>query len=291
VQGNQRSRAEAGDRRSGRRPSYDQATPQGAGQSSSLPPGCPGALRALAPRDGGHRGPASPGGPAGSRRRRMRSIVDPVCDRDKHMVMAESASKNLRTPDETIRLPGITEELVDLGDLTVGRTVQEPGWRWSTHTRPVVGGQWCAARHVGVVLSGRFGVLLKDGTVLDFGARRLRHRIRARWLCHRRGAVRGYRVVGTGALRRPRGHHHRRRAAGDLQRSRAGPAPRGRDPPSRGPGWEGLQVRVGVHVGEMELVGAFRTWPAQTARPASLVTRSQVPCQATFARLRMRPRR
>jgi class 3 adenylate cyclase len=83
--------------------------------------------------------------------------------------MAESRSKNLRTPDETIRLPGITEELVDLGDLTVGRTVQEPGWRWSTHTRPVVGGQWCRARHVGVVLSGRFGVLFQDGAVLEFG--------------------------------------------------------------------------------------------------------------------------
>ena len=81
----------------------------------------------------------------------------------------ESRSKNLRTPDETIRLPGITEELVDLGDLTVGRSVQEPGWRWSTHTRPIVGGDWCKARHVGVVLSGRFGAQLKDGTMLDLG--------------------------------------------------------------------------------------------------------------------------
>jgi class 3 adenylate cyclase len=83
--------------------------------------------------------------------------------------MTESHRKNLRTPDETIQLPGITEELVDLGDLTVGRTVQEPGWRWSTHVRPVVGGEWCKARHVGVVLAGRFGALLKDGTVLDLG--------------------------------------------------------------------------------------------------------------------------
>ena len=81
----------------------------------------------------------------------------------------ESRSKNLRTPDETIRLPGNTEELVDLGDLTVGRSVQEPGWRWSTHTRPIVGGDWCKARHVGVVLSGRFGAQLKDGTILDLG--------------------------------------------------------------------------------------------------------------------------
>jgi class 3 adenylate cyclase len=35
--------------------------------------------------------------------------------------------------------------------------------------RPVVGSQWCTARHVGIVLSGRFGVLLKDSTALEFG--------------------------------------------------------------------------------------------------------------------------
>src|SRR5687768_7642876 len=97
------------------------------------------------------------------------ALVDHVSNGDDHMAMAESRSKNLRTPDETIRLPGITEELVDLGDLTVGRTVQEPGWQWSTHVRPVIGGDWCRARHVGVVLSGRWGALLEDGTVLEFG--------------------------------------------------------------------------------------------------------------------------
>lgn len=77
--------------------------------------------------------------------------------------------KNLREPDETIRFPLITEDLVDVGDITVGRTIQEPGWRWSTHTRPLVGGDRCQARHVGVVLSGRFGVELQDGTTLEFG--------------------------------------------------------------------------------------------------------------------------
>jgi class 3 adenylate cyclase len=81
----------------------------------------------------------------------------------------ESHSKNLRTPDEAIRFPGVTEDLVDLGDLTVGRSVQQPGWRWSTHLRPIVGGDWCKARHVGVVLSGRLGAQLKDGTVLELG--------------------------------------------------------------------------------------------------------------------------
>lgn len=82
--------------------------------------------------------------------------------------MADYASKSLGEPDETIRLPGVELDVVDLGDLTVGRAVHEPGWRWSTHVRPIVGGEWCQVRHVGVVLSGRMGILLSDGTSLEF---------------------------------------------------------------------------------------------------------------------------
>ena len=34
--------------------------------------------------------------------------------------------------------------------------------------RPTVGGEWCQARHVGVVISGRFGVVFPDGTSREF---------------------------------------------------------------------------------------------------------------------------
>jgi len=83
--------------------------------------------------------------------------------------MAEFRAKSLRTPDDSVSMPGIQVDLVDIGDLTVGRTVHQPGWRWSTHARPVVGGEWCQSRHVGVVVSGRCGVRLADGTALEFG--------------------------------------------------------------------------------------------------------------------------
>lgn len=78
-------------------------------------------------------------------------------------------AKNLGQPDESIELPGIVEHLVEIGDLTVGRTIQQPGWRWSTHVQPVVGGDWCQAHHIGYVLSGRFGVTFDDGTALELG--------------------------------------------------------------------------------------------------------------------------
>jgi class 3 adenylate cyclase len=83
--------------------------------------------------------------------------------------MAEAHAKNLDQPDQTIELPLFTAKIVEVGDFTVGYVVYQPGWRWSTHVRPSVGGEWCQARHVGVVLSGRVAVLLQDGTALRFG--------------------------------------------------------------------------------------------------------------------------
>ncbi len=76
---------------------------------------------------------------------------------------------NLDVPDEVIEFPKIAASLVELGDLTVGMMVAEPGWRWSVHNRPKVGGEWCQARHVGVVLSGRLGIDFSDGTMAQFG--------------------------------------------------------------------------------------------------------------------------
>jgi len=69
-----------------------------------------------------------------------------------------------------VEFPGVRAQLVDLGDLTIGRMVNDPGWRWSTHMRPIVGGEWCQARHVGMILSGRIGIDFPDGTSMQFGA-------------------------------------------------------------------------------------------------------------------------
>ncbi|HEX7256077.1 MAG TPA: adenylate/guanylate cyclase domain-containing protein [Gaiellaceae bacterium] len=83
--------------------------------------------------------------------------------------MAEFQHKNFAAPDQTLRLPRLTAELVEIGELTVGYLVTQPGWRWSVDVRPTVGGEWCRARHVGVVLSGRVAVQLQDGELREFG--------------------------------------------------------------------------------------------------------------------------
>jgi len=70
-------------------------------------------------------------------------------------------------PDESRDFGLAHEAVVELGDITAARRVLQPGWRWSEQMRPVVGGQWCQARHVGVVLAGRFGYTFEDGTTLE----------------------------------------------------------------------------------------------------------------------------
>jgi class 3 adenylate cyclase len=83
--------------------------------------------------------------------------------------MPDALFKSLDESTDVIEFPGIRARVVELGDLTVGHIVSEPGWRWSTHVRPVVGGDWCQARHVGIVLSGRLGIVMDDGTTFEIG--------------------------------------------------------------------------------------------------------------------------
>jgi hypothetical protein len=78
--------------------------------------------------------------------------------------VADVVSKSFEKPDDVVDFPSIRSRIVELGDLTVGELVSEPGWRWSEHVRPVVGGEWCQARHVGYVISGSLGIDFMDGT-------------------------------------------------------------------------------------------------------------------------------
>jgi class 3 adenylate cyclase len=77
--------------------------------------------------------------------------------------MIDLRLKSFAAPDQTIELPLLRAEVVELGDFTVGYVVHQPGWSWSEHVRPSVGGEWCQAHHVGVLLSGRTGVRFPDG--------------------------------------------------------------------------------------------------------------------------------
>jgi len=68
--------------------------------------------------------------------------------------MAPFDIKNFDQPDELIEFDHGTVREVSIGPLVVGRTVFDPGWRWSTHVKPVARTDLCDFRHVGYMISG-----------------------------------------------------------------------------------------------------------------------------------------
>lgn len=83
--------------------------------------------------------------------------------------MAGVEARSFESPDET-RTPDKTQvELVRIGSSTAARITLQPGWSWSGCIKPVVGGDRCELRHVGLVQSGRMHVTHDDGTELEIG--------------------------------------------------------------------------------------------------------------------------
>jgi EutQ-like cupin domain len=83
--------------------------------------------------------------------------------------------KRFETADETRAFEKGRFECVALGGLTVGRAAYAPGWRWSTHVRPIAGTRSCEVEHVGLVVSGRCRVAMDDGEEMELGPGDLFH--------------------------------------------------------------------------------------------------------------------
>jgi len=54
-----------------------------------------------------------------------------------------------------------------MGDAAFGRVTMEPGWRWSTDVKPIIGTELCEVHHVGYVISGQLHTVMRDGSILD----------------------------------------------------------------------------------------------------------------------------
>ncbi len=77
--------------------------------------------------------------------------------------MESDWARSFAHPDDVIDDPLVREEVVRIGEGTVGRFFIRPGFRWSQHVKPLKGTDWCEARHVGVCLGGRLTVALPNG--------------------------------------------------------------------------------------------------------------------------------
>ena len=70
-------------------------------------------------------------------------------------------------PNEVREFPKGKVELITINGVTFGRATFNPGWKWSTHLKPIAGTESCQAPHLGVQLSGTMHIKMDDGTEMD----------------------------------------------------------------------------------------------------------------------------
>jgi len=83
--------------------------------------------------------------------------------------MAETLKKNVGKPDETRAFTHGRMDVVKVGDLTFGKAVFEPGWKWSTCVKPIAGTDTCMVNHNGYVISGRMLIRMDGGSEVEVG--------------------------------------------------------------------------------------------------------------------------
>lgn len=81
-------------------------------------------------------------------------------------IMEKAEVKSLEKPEEVREFEKGRVELVNVGGRVVGRAVFQPGWKWSSHVKPIVKTASCEAPHFQYQLSGRMQIVMNDGTRL-----------------------------------------------------------------------------------------------------------------------------
>lgn len=84
--------------------------------------------------------------------------------------MAKLEGKSFETPDEVRNFDKGKIEILKLSDLTIGRAVHEPGWKWSECVKPIVKTDSCQVHHVVYIVSGRMKVAMDDGSEMELSA-------------------------------------------------------------------------------------------------------------------------
>lgn len=71
---------------------------------------------------------------------------------------------------ETREVGGVRMDVAMAGNGRVKRVIYPPGFRWSTHMKPISGTDLCMHAHVGFLAEGRIHIEYADGCVLEFEA-------------------------------------------------------------------------------------------------------------------------
>jgi hypothetical protein len=78
--------------------------------------------------------------------------------------MQNSEVMSFEQPDEVREFPKGRLELVNIGGVSVGRGIFEPGWKWSESVQPIAKTKSCEAAHFQYQVQGVMKVKMDDGT-------------------------------------------------------------------------------------------------------------------------------
>jgi quercetin dioxygenase-like cupin family protein len=86
--------------------------------------------------------------------------------------------KNFAKPDEVRKFEKGKIELLKVNGTVMGKATLEPGWKWSTHVKPIAKTALCDAPHFQYIVSGQMTLktesgeehTVKAGDVLKIGA-------------------------------------------------------------------------------------------------------------------------
>jgi hypothetical protein len=65
---------------------------------------------------------------------------------------------------------GVRLDVVQAGEGRVKRVIYQPGFRWSSDMKPIVGTDLCMHAHVGFIVRGHVKIQYADGCTADFKA-------------------------------------------------------------------------------------------------------------------------
>jgi quercetin dioxygenase-like cupin family protein len=85
--------------------------------------------------------------------------------------MSNPQKKSLESPDQVLKMEHGKIDIIEIAGAGVGRATFEPGWKWSDHEKPVVGGgDYCEVPHFVYLAQGQLKIVFSDGSELDLKA-------------------------------------------------------------------------------------------------------------------------
>jgi class 3 adenylate cyclase len=74
--------------------------------------------------------------------------------------------RNFGDADDVREVPFGRLETYDMGEMRIGRSILEPGWRWTESIKPIARTELCEYHHIGLCLSGSCRFRMREGAEL-----------------------------------------------------------------------------------------------------------------------------